>query len=189
MPNSGRIKGLQMQGGDSKGGVNTSQNASNNPKASSSPSARTGVGRRAKVAPKGPAKSPSKSEPKSGPVVLSQRDYQELMAVLQTYERLAQVDPDTTQRMRLMERMHRLREGVFNRIFPVFVAGYCANLCLFGGLILADRLLLPLAALWTNVAHVPLLEPEIILSVIAATVAQSAAFVLGMGRWLFPAKG
>lgn len=109
--------------------------------------------------------------------------------MLQTYERLSQVDPDTTQRMRLMERMHRLREGVFNRIFPVFVAGYCANLLLFGGLILADRLLLPLAALWSGSVHQPLLEPEIILSVIAATVAQSAAFVLGMGRWLFPAKG
>ncbi len=124
----------------------------------------------------------------SGPVVLSQHDYQELMAVLQTYERLAHVDPDTTQRMRLMERMHSLREGVFNRIFPVFVAGYCANLLLFGGLILADRLLLPLVALWSGGTHAPLLEPEIILSVIAATVAQSAAFVLGMGRWLFPAK-
>lgn len=139
---------------------------------------------------------PSDTEPqpdtrRAAPAVdvrLSQDDYEALMAVLATYERLADIDPETTRRMRLMERMHSLREGVFNRIFPVFVIGYCANLLLFGLLILADRLILPLVALWSHAPHHPLLESEIILSVIAATVAQSAAFVLGMGRWLFPSK-
>lgn len=121
-------------------------------------------------------------------MTLSAEDYEALMAVLATYERLADIDPETTRRMRLMERMHSLREGVFNRIFPVFVIGYCINLALFSLLILADRLILPLVAVWSAYQHQPLLEGEIILSVIAATVAQSAAFVLGMGRWLFPAK-
>ena len=60
-------------------------------------------------------------------VTLDAEDYEALMAVLATYERLADIDPETTRRMRLMERMHSLREGVFNRIFPVFVIGYCIN--------------------------------------------------------------
>jgi hypothetical protein len=121
-------------------------------------------------------------------VTLDAEDYEALMAVLATYERLADIDPETTRRMRLMERMHSLREGVFNRIFPVFVIGYCINLGLFSLLILVDRLILPLVALWQGSGYQPILESQIILSVIAATVAQSAAFVLGMGRWLFPAK-
>ncbi len=56
-------------------------------------------------------------------VTLDAEDYEALMAVLATYERLADIDPETTRRMRLMERMHSLREGVFNRIFRMRCLG------------------------------------------------------------------